>query len=80
MAEPNANYIEHCYWLLAFPLSVAETHSLSSFSGHVIFSGYAICDRRAERELYRTLSLAAGVSTKRRRHSIAHQPFQTVTA
>ena len=63
-AEPNANYIEHCHWLLALPPSVTATHSLSSHSGRVILSGYANCDRRAERELYRTLSLAACASAK----------------
>ena len=76
MAEPNVNYIEHCHWLLAFLLSVADTHSLSSLSGRVIFFGFANCDRRAERELYRTLSLAAGISAKRRRHPFAQQPFR----
>ena len=76
MAEPNANYIEHCHWLLAFPLSVADTHSLSCLSGRVILSGYANCDHRGERKLYRTLSLAPGVYTKRRRHPFAHQLFR----
>ena len=52
MADPNVNYIEHCHWLLVFPLSITDTHSLRSLPGHVIFSGYANCDRRAERKLY----------------------------
>ena len=76
MAEPNTNYIEHCHWLFAFPLSVTDTHSLSSLSGRVFFSGYANCDRRAERELYRTLSLAVCVSAKRHRHTFAQLPFR----
>ena len=48
MAEPNGNYIEHCHWLLALPLSVTSTHSFSSRSWHVILSGWANCDRMTE--------------------------------
>ena len=76
MAEPNGNYIEHCHWLLALPLSVTSTHSLSSRSGRVILSGYANCDRRSERELYRTLSLAACASAKCHVHPFAQQSFR----
>ena len=76
IAEPNANYIEHCHWLLALPLSVTATHSLSSRSWHVILSGYATCDRRSERELYRTLSLAACASAKCHLHPFAQQSFR----
>ena len=47
-ADPNANYIEHCHWLLALPLSVTSTHSLSSRSGRVILSGWEKCDRVTE--------------------------------
>ena len=36
--------MEHCHWLLALPLSVTATHSLSSRSGRVILSGYANSD------------------------------------
>ena len=75
MAEPNGNYIEHCNWLLALLLSLTATHSFSSRPGRVILSGYANCDRRAERELYRTLSLAACASAKCRGHPFAQQPF-----
>ncbi len=32
MAEPKANYIEHCHWLLVLRLSVTATHSLGSCS------------------------------------------------
>ena len=74
MAEPNGNYIEHCHWLLAFPLSVTSTYSFSSRSWRVILSGYANCDRRSERELYRTLSLAACASAKCHDHPFVQQP------
>ena len=47
-ADPNANYIEHCHWLLALLLSVTSTHSLSSRLGCVILSGLANCDRVTE--------------------------------
>ena len=73
MTEPNANYIEHGHWLLALRLSVTATHSLNSCLGRVILSGYANCDRRAERELYRTLSLAACDSANC--HPFAQQLF-----
>ena len=76
MAEPNGNYIEHCHWLLALPLSVTSTHSFSSRSWRVILSGYANCDRRSERELYRTLSLAACASAKCHVHPFAQQSFR----
>ena len=75
-AEPNANYTEHCHWLLALPLSVTSTHSLSSRPGRVILSGYANCDGRAERELYRTLSLAACASATCHLHPFAQQSFR----
>ena len=77
MAEPNGNYIEHCHWLLALPLSVTSTHSFSSHSWRVILSGYANCDRRSERELYRTLSLAACASAKCHDHPFVQQPSRT---
>ena len=76
MAGPNGNYIEHCHWLLALPLSVTATQSLSSGPGHVILSGYANCDRRAECKLYGTLSLAACASAKCHLHPFAQQSFR----
>ena len=79
-ADPNANYIEHCHWLLALPLSVMTTHSFSSRPGRVILSGYANCDRRAERELYRTLSLAACASAKCHLHPFAQQSFRALNS
>ena len=72
MAEPNGNYIEHCNWLLALLLSLTATHSFSSRSWRVILSGYANCDRRSERKLYRTLSLAACASAKCHLHGSTH--------
>ena len=75
MAEPNGNYIEHCNGLLALLLSLIATHSFSSRSWRVIFSGYANCDRRSECELYQTLSLAACASAKCHGHPFAQQPF-----
>ena len=70
-ADPNANYIEHCHWLLALPLSVTSTHLPSSRPWRVILSGYANCDRRSE--LYRTLSLVACASAKCHPHPLAQQ-------
>ena len=52
------------------------TYSLSSRSWRVILSGYANCDRRSERELYRTLSLAACASAKCHLHPFAQQSFR----
>ena len=48
----------------------------SSRSWRVILSGYANCDRRSERELYRTLSLAACASAKCHLHPFAQQSFR----
>ena len=47
MAEPNANYIEHCHWLLAFS-HYHHTHTLTSLSGRILLSGYANGDRVTE--------------------------------
>ena len=77
MAEPNGNYIEHCHWLLALPLSLTATHSFSSRSWRVILLGYTNCDHRSERELCRTLSLAACTSAKSHRHPFVQQPSRT---
>ena len=79
MAEPNGNYTEHCHWLLALPLSVTSTHSFSSRSWRVILSGYANCDRRSERELYRTLSLALALPLSvTTTHSFSSRPGRVI--
>ena len=56
IAEPNANYIEHCHWRLA--LQAKRHRHPFARSRRVIFSGYASCDDIAERELYNIIPLS----------------------
>ena len=70
-------------WLISYGMTRKQTvtawlkpHCADYSWGRVILSGYANCDRRAERELYRTLSLAAWDSSKCRRQALPQQPFR----